>query len=104
NILATTGALDGRKATTNKVMYKVISANHPKVKWQPKARWVVDGKFWTSSGVSAGLDMGHAFVAALTNEKLADCIARDIEIIPNKDPSNDPFEVLVEKHCTSKKK
>ena len=26
----------------------------PKVTWVPSARWVIDGKFWTSSGVSAG--------------------------------------------------
>ena len=26
----------------------------PKVTWVPSARWVIDGKFFTSSGVSAG--------------------------------------------------
>lgn len=31
----------------------------PKVTWVPSARWVIDGKFWTSSGVSAGTVPGR---------------------------------------------
>lgn len=27
------------------------------VEWVTKARWVVDGKFWSAAGVSAGMDM-----------------------------------------------
>ena len=35
----------------------------PGVRWQKRARWVEDGKFLTSSGVTAGLDAGFAFLA-----------------------------------------
>lgn len=27
-----------------------------------RLRWVVSGKFWTSSGITAGIDMAAAFV------------------------------------------
>ena len=35
----------------------------PGVQWQKRARWVEDGKFLTSSGITAGLDAGFAFLA-----------------------------------------
>ena len=33
------------------------------MQWQKRARWVHDGKFLTSSGVTAGIDAGFAFLA-----------------------------------------
>lgn len=56
-ILAGTGLLDGRRATTNKTFYKLIleDTKDHNISWVPKARYVVDGKFWTSSGVTAGV-------------------------------------------------
>lgn len=53
--LAQAGALDKRRATTNKASFtEVVAATSKTIEWVPKARWVVDGNFWTSSGVSAG--------------------------------------------------
>lgn len=52
-LLARTGILDGRRATSNKAFYKIVTAERPAVNWIPKARWVVDGNIYTSSGVSA---------------------------------------------------
>ena len=55
-ILARTGALDGKRATGNKFMFKAMVADTASrnIDWVARARWVVDGKFWTSSGVTAG--------------------------------------------------
>lgn len=39
-ILARTGLLDGRRATTNKRAFNEVKAKHPKVEWVAKARWV----------------------------------------------------------------
>ncbi|EPS26255.1 hypothetical protein POX_c04723 [Penicillium oxalicum] len=62
-LLAATGRLNGRKATTNKRLYDEVTPKHPGVQWQKRARWVQDGKFLTSSGVTAGIDAGFAFLA-----------------------------------------
>ena len=35
----------------------------PGVQWQKRARWIQDGKFLTSSGVTAGIDAGFAFLS-----------------------------------------
>src|SRR5262249_4864401 len=56
-LLAQAGLLDGRRATTNKMFFSWPESTWPAVKWVREARWVEDGKFWTSSGVSAGIDM-----------------------------------------------
>jgi|UniRef100_K3X968 transcriptional regulator GlxA family with amidase domain len=90
-ILARTGFLDGKNATTNKLTYDEIVGASPSVNWIRKARWVVDGKIWTSSGVSAGMDMAYAYIAQHYGSETADKMARYIETVPNKDPSNDPF-------------
>ena len=47
------GLLDGRRATTNKMFFS-WPETWPAVRWVREARWVEDGTFWTSSGVSAG--------------------------------------------------
>ncbi|KAF1328641.1 Thij/pfpi family protein, partial [Globisporangium splendens] len=90
-IIAATGFLDGKNATTNKLAFDAIAATRPTVNWIRKARWVVDGKTWTSSGVSAGTDMGRAFVAAVYSERIADEITRTMEYMPDLDPSNDVY-------------
>ncbi|TYZ69128.1 hypothetical protein PybrP1_000559, partial [[Pythium] brassicae (nom. inval.)] len=56
-ILAQTGFLDGKRATTNKIFYDKLVEPHKNVKWIRQARWVVDGNTWTSSGITAGMDM-----------------------------------------------
>lgn len=90
-IVASTGFLDGKNATTNKIAFDTISTGRPTVNWIRKARWVVDGTTWTSSGVSAGTDMGRAFVAAVYNATVADKITRTMEYIPDLDPANDIY-------------
>jgi transcriptional regulator GlxA family with amidase domain len=62
-VLAKCGVLDGKKATTNKRAFDWVRENGPLVNWERHSRWSVDGKFYTSSGVSAGIDMALGFVS-----------------------------------------
>lgn len=54
-LLAKAGVLDGLKATSNKKAFEWAKSNSNQVTWVYHARWVNDGKFYTSSGVSAGM-------------------------------------------------
>lgn len=58
-LLARSGAMAGKNATTNKAAWNWVKSQKgaDQVNWIGKARWVVDGNLWTSSGVSAGTDM-----------------------------------------------
>ncbi|WP_442680460.1 DJ-1/PfpI family protein [Sphingomonas sp. ASY06-1R] len=92
-LLAKAGILDGRSATTNKVAFDWVAGQSDKVAWQRHARWVEDGTFLTSSGVSAGTDMALALVAKLYGREAADKTAREAEYVWNDDPDQDPFAI-----------
>jgi transcriptional regulator GlxA family with amidase domain len=61
------------------------------VEWVGKARWVVDGNIWTSSGISAGIDLIYAWIAEVWGEETASLIADQSEYERNNDPGNDRF-------------
>ena len=90
-VLAKAGLLDGKKATSNKAAFNWVMSISDKVNWQKKARWVTDGKFYTSSGVSAGIDMTLGFIADLYGIDEARKIACHIEYLWNEDKETDPF-------------
>lgn len=80
-ILARCGLLEGKRATTNKATFAVVKADvSDKIQWVGKARWVVDGNIWTSSGVTAGIDMANAFLTHLVGEDTATLIRNVIEL------------------------
>ena len=56
-VLAMTGVLDGKNATVNHQFVPAAMKMAPGVKWTKEVQWVVDGKFWTSGGACAGMDM-----------------------------------------------
>ena len=56
-----------------------------------EARWVDAGKFVTSSGVSAGMDMALAVIERLFGSERAETIAVLTEYEWHRDPSWDPF-------------
>ena len=90
-LLAKTGLLDGRKATSNKRAFDWASSQSTKVDWDKKARWEVDGKYYTSSGVSAGMDMAFGFLADRHGIDFARKIANEIEYNWIEDKDNDSF-------------
>lgn len=90
-LLARTGLLDGKKATSNKRAFDWVKSNSDKVKWIQQARWVVDGKYYTSSGVSAGIDMALGFVSDLLGKNTAEEIAFRIEYNWQSDRHHDDF-------------
>lgn len=93
-LLGMTGVLDGHRATTNKMDFNATVPLAPNVDWVKEARWVQDGKFYTSSGVSAGMDMALAVMADLFGMEMADRIALGSEYEWHKEPSRDPFAAL----------
>ncbi|HEX3026753.1 MAG TPA: DJ-1/PfpI family protein [Clostridia bacterium] len=91
-LLAMTGLLDHKKATSNKNAFEWVQSVNTNVQWMNRARWAVDQKYYTSSGVSAGIDMALGFVADQFEKDLAQKIAQNIEYIWNSNPEDDRFE------------
>ncbi|KAF7980376.1 hypothetical protein HWV62_38841 [Athelia sp. TMB] len=93
-ILSGTGVLDGKKATSNKSVFKNLqeATKDLPITWVPKARWVVDddARLWTSSGVTAGQDMANAFLEHLIGKEDAEII-RNIVELSVKEAGDDEF-------------
>lgn len=90
-LLAKTGLLDGQRATSNKIAFDWVREQGPSVHWVRQARWVEDGKYFTSSGISAGIDMTLGVISHLYGRETAQEIARRAEYLWNEDRSVDPF-------------
>ena len=93
-LLARTGLLDNKNATSNKRAFAWVTTNGANVKWNGKARWTVDGKFYTSSGVSAGMDMALGFLSDRYGIDFAKKVALEIEYNRTEDKDNDTFKAV----------
>lgn len=78
-ILASVGLLEGRQATTHWACERVLESFG--ARYQRK-RWVEDGKYIMSAGVSAGIDMGLELAARLTDEATAKEVQRALDYDP----------------------
>jgi putative intracellular protease/amidase len=96
-LLAKAGILDGLRATTNKAFFSLSTRQSDQVQWVEKARWVEDGKVFTSSGVSAGTDMSLAVVSKILGADRAQELATQLEYQWQSDPNNDPFADRIRK-------
>jgi len=90
-LLARAGLLDGKRATSNKMFFQWVVEQGPRVEWVRQARWVEDGRYATSSGVSAGIDMALAVIARLAGPELSETLAMATEYEWHRDADWDPF-------------
>ena len=79
-ILGKTGLLDGRKATGNWFRAEEILAENGAT--FTGERYTQDGKYWTSAGVTAGMDMSLAIMTELTGDDYTQAVMLDMEYDP----------------------
>lgn len=90
-LLAKTGLLNDRKATSNKRAFGWVITFGENVQWVRQARWTVDGKYYTSSGVSAGMDMTFGFLRDLHGAEFARKVAYQMEYHWQENKEEDNF-------------
>ncbi|MFE6844693.1 DJ-1/PfpI family protein [Streptomyces sp. NPDC057686] len=78
-LLAATGALDGRPATTHWEDQDELARRWPDVQVRTDVRWVDDGDIVTSAGISAGIDASLHIVGRLFGRELARRTAHQME-------------------------
>ena len=93
-LFSKTGLLNNRKATSNKRVFFWAKNESPEVIWIKKARWIKDGNIYTSSGVSAGMDMTLGFISDLLGYEIAKQQSIEIEYDWKENPEWDPFSEL----------
>lgn len=77
-LLAQTGLLDGKRATTHWRLLDTLQTDFPKVKVERGPIYVQDGSVWTSAGVSSGFDLTLALVENDYGFPLARDVAQDL--------------------------
>lgn len=78
--LAPTGLLDGRRVTTHWRFATDVAKRFPALTVQPNALFVKDGKFYTSAGVTAGIDLALALIEEDFGAKVALAVAREMVV------------------------
>ncbi|MBS9462462.1 DJ-1/PfpI family protein [Flagellimonas sp. 389] len=84
-ILGAAGLLEGKKATTHWYRADETLAEYGAI--FIKQRYTNDGKYWTSAGVSAGIDMSLALMDKILGRNYAEFVALNLEYDPKP-----PFE------------
>jgi putative intracellular protease/amidase len=85
-VLAQAGLLDGLPAATNHGAFGWVASHGPRVLWDNVSRWVDAGKYVTSAGVSAGMDLGFHLVSRLAGRAVAEIAVSAAEYDWHRDP------------------
>jgi transcriptional regulator GlxA family with amidase domain len=75
-MLAASGLLDGRRATTHWCWASRMKARYPAVRVDGDRIFVNDGGIWTSAGMTAGIDLALALIEEDLGRDIARTIAR----------------------------
>lgn len=78
-ILASAGLLTNQQVTTHWQDTAELARLFPALQVKQHVRWITDGKFITSGGISAGMDMSLQLVSHLTSIETARQTARQME-------------------------
>ena len=79
-VLAASGLLSGRRATTHWEWCGPMAAMFPDIEFVPDAIYVRDGDVWTSAGVTAGIDLALSFIVADHGQQAAALVARHLVV------------------------
>lgn len=78
--LAPTGLLDGRRVTTHWSASRDIARRYPNLRVEPDAIFIRDGRFYTSAGVTAGIDLALAMIEEDLGSQVALAVARELVV------------------------
>jgi transcriptional regulator GlxA family with amidase domain len=80
--LAPTGLLDGRHATTHWTALRDVQSRFRRVRVDPDARVTRDGKYYTSAGITAGIDLALMLIEEDLGRDAALAVAQEMAYLP----------------------
>ena len=90
-VLAATGLLDGKRATTHWQYAKLFAERYPRVHLMPDVLYVDEGRLLTSAGSAAGLDLCMHVVRKDYGAAIANEVARRLVIAPHREGGQAQF-------------
>jgi AraC family transcriptional activator FtrA len=90
-VLAATGLLDGKRATTHWRHSEALRRRHPKVRVDPDVLYIDEGQILTSAGSAAGLDLCLHLIRRDFGADVANQVARRLVIPPHRNGGQAQF-------------
>ncbi|MEU1299959.1 GlxA family transcriptional regulator [Streptomyces shenzhenensis] len=94
-VLAELGLLDGRRATTHWRHAAALALRYPRVRVEPDAIHIRDGRYVTSAGISAGIDLALALVEDDHGADAARDIARELVVFMQRPGGQSQFSTAL---------
>ncbi|OXY87432.1 GlxA family transcriptional regulator [Streptomyces diastatochromogenes] len=94
-VLAELGLLDGCRATTHWRHAASFARRYPRVRVEPDAIHVRDGRYVTSAGISAGIDLTLALVEDDHGADVARDIARELVVFMQRPGGQSQFSTAI---------
>jgi putative intracellular protease/amidase len=79
-VVAATGLLDGRKATTHWYSLEAMLEEHPSIRHVADRRYLVDGRVATTTGISASMPMSLMLIEAIAGREKAQSVAAELGV------------------------
>jgi transcriptional regulator GlxA family with amidase domain len=95
-ILAESGLLDGRRATTHWFFARQLRERFPAIKVEEDRIFIVDGTVWTSAGMTASIDLALAMVEKDHGQDIARAVARKLVVYHRRAGGQSQFSALLE--------
>jgi len=90
-VLAATGLLDGKRATTHWRYSAALQSRYPRIQVDDDVLYVDEGRILTSAGSAAGLDLCLYLVRRDFGPQIANQVARRLVIAPHRDGGQAQF-------------
>jgi transcriptional regulator GlxA family with amidase domain len=94
--VAPSGLLDGKAVTTHWSAAKDIARKFPRLDVQADALFLKSGKFYTSAGVSAGIDLALSLIEEDFGPSAALAVAREMVVYVKRDGGQNQFSEPLE--------
>ncbi|GBQ33728.1 AraC family transcriptional regulator [Gluconacetobacter sacchari DSM 12717] len=93
-LLAETGFLDGRRATTHWRLAPELQQRYPSLRVEADRIFISDDKFWTSAGISAGIDLALALIETDRGPEIARAVARELVVPYRRSGGQSQFSAM----------
>jgi transcriptional regulator GlxA family with amidase domain len=94
-LLAESGLLDGRRATSHWVACNILSTEYPSITVEPDRIFVRDGNISTSGGVTSGIDLALAMLEEDWGSELALFVARFLVVFLKRPGGQSQFSAYL---------
>jgi transcriptional regulator GlxA family with amidase domain len=100
-VLAAFGLLEGCTVATHWASVETLAKKYPDIAVDADSLFVVDGKLWTSAGVTTAIDMALALVEKDLGAEIASCIAQRLVLYVRRPGHQSQFSPMLVKKAAA---